>query len=62
MLTTFSEIIIMIIMIDLLKAQIEILFYNLLIAPRTVSNTYAQVVKSRATHGTLISVNMSCAT
>ena len=40
-------IIIMIIMIIIaLKAQIEIV-YNLLIAPRTVSNTYVQVARTQ---------------
>ena len=43
-------------------------FYNLLTAPRTVSNTYAQVAIAqscathRATHWTLIACNMPCAT
>ena len=46
------------------KAQFEI-FYNLLTAPRTVYNTYAQVAraqivcKSRATHRALITCNIS---
>ena len=43
--------------------QIEI-FYNLLTAPRTVSNTYAQVslAQSCANHVQHIERNISCAT
>ena len=54
-----------IIIIIVSKALFEI-FYNLLTAPRPVSNTYAQVAraqscaKSCATHRALIMCNMSC--
>ena len=37
-------------------------FYNFLTAPRTVSNTYANMCKSRATHRALITCNLQCAT
>ena len=44
------QIVIMIIMMirSFSKAQIEIFFYNLLTAPRTVSNTYAQVAQAQS--------------
>ena len=56
--------IIIIIIIIAFKGAIRDFFYNLLTAPRTVSNTYAQVAraivcKSRATHRSLITCNVT---
>ena len=67
-------IIVIIMMIVLIKIIVIALkgaihdFYNLLIAPRTVSNMYTQVAwaqllhKSHATHRVLIMCHMLCAT
>ena len=63
--TTTTTIIIIIIMIIAFKGAIRDFFYNLLTAPRTVSNTYAQLAwaqscadMSRSTRA-LITHNMS---
>ena len=59
-------IIIMIIIIITIAFKRSRFFYNLLTAPRTVSNSYAQVAgteivsKSRLTNRALITCNMSC--
>ena len=63
---TMIIVVVIIIIIIALKGAIRD-FYNLLTAPRTVSNTYAQVApgaivcESRATHRALVTCNLQCA-